>query len=109
MSEEDVAAAIVAEHVLVATDDDASVAWTFILYAPDTYESVSGFVDVPVLQRSATGATPPDVVAVHVIVEVAEAPEHETDNVLAPAVPAEKRNTTASAAAPRVRVCIRNV
>ena len=98
-------ATTVAEHVVVAIVEEASVAVKFIEYVPGETETVC-VVDVALLpQRNVTGLTPPVDVAVHVIAVVEGEPEHVA--VKADAAPTnanEKRSMIPSAPADKILV-----
>jgi hypothetical protein len=85
----------VAEQVVVAIVDDASVAVKPIVTVPGRYALVCTVEVLPLLHRNATGAIPPVDVAVHVTFEAETIPVHEVarvalavatpnDNIMAP-------------------------
>jgi hypothetical protein len=91
--------ATIAEHVLVATVDEASVAWMLIEYVPGVYETVCDVVVAPLPHKSATGATPPTGDAVHVMLDAAGVPAHVTDKAVVSALATPKESKTLAATA----------
>lgn len=67
----------VAEHVVVATVDDASVACSVIEYMPGETAIVCTGDVLPFPHKNAIGATPPDEDAVHVMLDAVGTPTHE--------------------------------
>ena len=98
--------AIVAEHVLVATVEEASVPWMVIAYVPGEENVVCVVEVLPLPHKKAIGAIPPDAEAVHAILAEEGTPAHETVN--AEAAPTNAKGSTT--AAPTIAVItLRNV
>ena len=70
--------ATVAEHVVVATVEDASVPCSVIEYVPGATFTTCDVDVLPFPHKSATGATPPVEDAVHVMFVADGVPAHET-------------------------------
>jgi hypothetical protein len=87
--------ATLAEQEVVATVVDASVAVSVIAYVPGVLVIVCVLDVLPFPHTRATGATPPDVDAVHVIFDVVGTPTHPTVNADAAfATPNESTSAT---------------
>ena len=91
----------VAEHVVVATVDDASVACSVIEYVPSETESVCVVDVTPLPHRNAIGSTPPEEDTVHVMLAAVGDPLHDAVN--ADAAPA-KENARSMLAATADRI-----
>ena len=105
VNEETVGAACgtVAEHVVVAIVDEASVACSVIVYIPPGAAATVCTVEVePLPQRYATGSTPAVDAAVQVMLDEDGTPPH--DVVSADAIPANEKTSTVSTPAAIVRL-----
>lgn len=92
--------AIVAAQVVVATEDEASVACKVIVYMPNGSATTCVEVVVPLPQRNATGATPPLEEADHVMFVALGVPVQEAVRAdAAPANPNESMSAAPSAGA----------
>ena len=83
------ACATVAEQVVVATVEDASVPCSVIEWNPGVVAIVCTVEVLPFPHKNATGATPPVDVAVHVMLVADGAPLHVTASVSAYANPTD--------------------